>query len=106
MSKSNLTGLGEPEPLGKKSLFHPTRELQDVKKKDKVSELSVKKIKSDGTRRIKTTIELTNNAMEILLNFQNKHRLKTGRVLPLWKIVSNAVLKYGKNIEGGKDENQ
>lgn len=104
MSKSNITGLGEPEPLGKKSLFNPTRELKDVKKKNKMSELSVKKIQPDGTKRIKTTIELTNDAMEILLNFQNKHRLKTGRVLPLWKIVSNAMLKYGNNRQGGNDE--
>jgi hypothetical protein len=46
--------------------------------------------------RVRTTLELTNHAMSIIQEIQCSHRLQTGKVLPLWKLVSQAIEIYGK----------
>ena len=102
MSKGNLTGLGNPETMGKEILFQtPEKRLVKDKKSDSLKRES----KSAKFKRIKTTLELTSDAMKILFEIQNQYRLKTGKVLPLWEIVSDALLKYGKLKERGKNEN-
>ena len=109
MSTSNLLGLGEPELLGKKALFRPLREKQsqeiahdqmESKKTNKVRNLKSlqRPIKSkDKVKRVRTTIDLTTNALAIIQNIRLGYRLKTGRVLPLWRAVSEAIEYYGKS---------
>ncbi len=108
MSTSHLLGLGEPELLGKKALFRPLRDKQpqevakdhsNSKKIDKVrnSKSLQRPIKSkDRVKRVRTTIDLTTNALAIIQNIRLSYRLKTGRVLPLWRAVSEAIEHYGK----------
>ena len=109
MNTSHLLGLGEPELLGKKALFRPLRDEQsqevtkdhsNIKKADKVrnSKSLQRPIKSkDKIKRVRTTIDLTTNALSIIQNIRLGYRLKTGRVLPLWRAVSTAIEYYGKS---------
>ena len=109
MSISNLLGLGEPELLGKKALFRPLRDKQPQeiaedhsksRKTDKVgnSKPLQRPIKSkEKVRRVRTTIDLTTNALTIIQNIQHSYRLKKGKVLPLWRAVSEAIEYYGKS---------
>ncbi|HEY59985.1 MAG TPA: hypothetical protein G4N92_04785 [Anaerolineae bacterium] len=112
MSTSHLLGLGEPEVLGKKALFRPLRDNQpqevvedqmESKKTDKVrnSKFLQRSIKPKGkVKRVRTTIDLTINALTIIQKIQLGYRLKTGRVLPLWRAVSQAIEYYGKSKHG------
>ena len=109
MSTSNLLGLGEPELLGKKALFRPLRDeqSQDVvkdhsnsKKTDKARKLisQQRSIKSKHeVKRVRTTIDLTTKALAIIQNKRLGYRLETGKVLPLWRAVSQAIEYYGKS---------
>ena len=109
MSTSNLLGLGEPELLGKKALFRPLRDEQPQemsedhsksKRTDKVrnSKSLQRPIKSKGkVKRVRTTIDLTTNALAIIQNIRLSYRLRTGKVLPLWRAVSQAIEYYGKS---------
>ena len=109
MNTSHLLGLGEPELLGKKALFRPFRDKQPQeaakdhsrsKKTDKVrnSKSLQRPIESKGKmKRVRTTIDLTAKALAIIQNIQLGYRLKTGRVLPLWRAVSQAIEYYGKS---------
>lgn len=106
MSKSRATGLGDPEPLGKKVLFQPPAELvkmpkepiQEVPDNERKAKRGKAVRKSD--QRIRTTIWLTSEAFAILQNIQNRHRLKTGKALPLWKAISQVIERYDKMKEG------
>ena len=96
MSATYTIGMGDPEPLGKKRLFQPPAGGDD---------LELKKIQQMGKRdkngkRLRTTIDLTHSAMAIIQTIQTQHRLRTGKVLPLWKLVSQAIEHYGKSKEG------
>ena len=109
MNTSHLLGLGEPELLGKKALFRPLKDLQpqemaenqmESRKTDKVrnSKSLQRPIKSKGkVKRVRTTIDLTTDALAIIQNIRLGYRLKTGRVLPLWRAVSEAIEYYGKS---------
>ena len=84
-------GLGEPEPMGKRALFRPSNE-----EKRELPEIPAKS--EQGTRRrIRTTIELSAHALTIIQELQNRHRLATGKVFPLWKLVCQAIEDYGKS---------
>lgn len=105
MNSSITTGLGTPEPTGKKVLFQPPAEAKPAVKKSpparaakphpKLSSAPVKP-KSSSPPRLRTTIELTRQAMEIIQDIRHQHRLRTGKVMPLWKVVSDAIEFYGK----------
>ena len=109
MNTSYLLGLGEPELNGKIVLFRPPRDerAQEVakdhlksKKTDKVrnSKSVQRPIKpKDKVKRVRTTIDLTTNALAIIQKIRLGYRLKTGRVLPLWRAVSEAIEYYGKS---------
>ncbi|MFC1878301.1 hypothetical protein ACFLZW_00160 [Chloroflexota bacterium] len=89
MNATHTTGLGNPEPVGKKTLFQPPVD----NKKETADTPTSKKI--PAPRRVRTTIGLTNRALAVIQQIQHQHRLKTGTVLPLWKLVSRAVERYG-----------
>ena len=84
-------GLGEPEPVGKRALFMPSKDEK------KVASESPAKSEQGTRRRLRTTIELSVHALAIIQELQNRHRLETGRVLPLWKLVCQAIESYGKS---------
>jgi hypothetical protein len=103
------TGLGEPEPAGKLALFQPPQ--PDDRVREKVDQQPPQKGRTNPEpstptpekgRRIRTTIDLTVEALQTLQRSQQEYRLKTGKVLPLWKAVSQAVVEYGKKNENAK----
>ena len=99
MTPTHITGLGEPEPLGKKTLFQPPENETNSQKADQENAATSRK-------RIRATVEFTRLALEIIQELQSRHRLQTGKVLPLWKLVSQAVELYGKtqNVKSGGEE--
>ena len=108
MTTSNTTGLGDPNPLGKKALFQPPQ----IRKTERKTSVRVKKGKHEkisqdkpnmksnrgatNPKRIRTTIDITAKALQTIDHIQLQHRLKTGRALPLWQAVSKAIEEYGK----------
>jgi len=96
MSKGTVTGIGEPLPIGKKALFQPELENNDQSKVAGTTPIYVIPEMNPIPNRVRTTLELTNHALSIIQEIQCSHRLKTGRVLPLWKLVSQAIETYGK----------
>ena len=109
MSASRTTGLGMPEPIGKKALFQPPAEEAPAKvsAKQPASTEPQKASKSRPPRpsngpkrhpkRVRITTELTGRAMRVILDLQNRHRLETGKALPQWKVVSGAIEYYGES---------
>jgi hypothetical protein len=93
MKKPHPTGLGHPQPAGKLSLFQPP---PDDKKMDQYGDQDHKKIPSTR-KRIRTTIDLTMEALVILQQVQQEYRLKTGKVLPLWRALSQVISAYHAN---------
>ena len=92
MSKSHPTGLGKPEPVGKKALFQPPKQRSTPAKPK-----PIRKPKTIKTPlRIRMTMDITKDAMAILQDIRHRHRMTTGKALPLWKIVSLAIEQYGK----------
>jgi hypothetical protein len=109
MTPSHTTGLGNPELAGKRTLFQPPanetkpnqprvegRIIKESKKPDPEKEA---RIINRSPQRVRTTIELTTQALKIIQGFQQDYRLSTGKVLPLWKAVSQAIEYYGKGKE-------
>ena len=47
-------------------------------------------------QRIRMTMDITKDAMSIVQDIRHRHRLSTGKALPLWKIVSQAIEQYGE----------
>ena len=92
MSQSHPTGLGEPEPAGKKALFQPPRRRSKSGKPKPIQKSKVIK----PPLRIRMTMDITKDAMAILQDIRHRHRLTTGKALPLWKIVSKAIEQYGQ----------
>ncbi len=93
MKTIHTTGLGEPEPQGKRALFQPATEGEERK----TAPLEAPgKNERTTRRRLRATIELPAHTLEIVQEIQNHHRLKTGRVLPLWKLVSQAIESYAR----------
>lgn len=91
MKPTYAIGLGEPEPIGKRALFRPSKE-------EKRGPWEYPAKGEQGTRRrLRTTIELSVHALAIIQELQSRHRLATGKVLPLWKLVCQAIEQYGKS---------
>ena len=115
MTVSRTTGLGEPEPIGKKALFQrpaptiaakipATRPSNDGKKEQaKPKIVRSSKQPKRPPKRVRITTELTRKAMLIIQEIQNSHRLKTGKVLPLWKAVSEAIEFFGRSKDAEKE---
>ena len=92
MSQSHPTGLGEPKPVGKKALFQPPKQgSTPTKSKPPQNSKAIK-----PPHRIRMTMDITKDAMAILQDIRHRHRLTTGKALPLWKIVSQAIEQYGE----------
>ncbi|NOH04957.1 MAG: hypothetical protein HND47_24785 [Chloroflexi bacterium] len=88
MNATKATGLGEPEVIGKKSLFQPPAK--------KATQAENPKRGGEYTPRIRITTDLSKAAMEVIQDLRDQHRLQTGKSLPAWKIVSAALEQYGK----------
>ena len=93
-------GLGNPDIAGKRSLFLPPKTeskplSRSTHDKNKLIRTATKPNKLE-VKRIRTTTELTPRALTILQNTQQEYRLRTGKVLPLWKVVSQAIEQYGQ----------
>lgn len=97
MKPSSAYGLGEPEPIGKRTLFRPSNDEET-----KVTPPYPPKREQGSRRRVRTTIELSTHALAIIQELQNRHRLTTGKVLPLWKLVCQAIEDYGKSSNKGE----
>ncbi len=99
MSNQPSTGLGEPEPIGKKNLFQPPKTSKAITKRPE----AVKFISKPA--RISMTLEITKKSLAILQDVQSKYRLETGRLLPKWKVISAALEAYEKMQKGeGSDK--
>jgi hypothetical protein len=51
-----------------------------------------------GPRRIKLTARLTLPAYDAIAEIQRRYRRKTGRALPLWKVLDAAILAYAQKL--------
>ena len=96
------TGIGEPQPLGKKSLFQPPSNVEEKSMRGSVEDLP----KSGGEPgyKVRTTIIMPKQTLVTILGMQNRHRLETGRVLPLWKLISQAVEQYSQHLKQKEQE--
>ena len=100
MNAPRPIGLGNPDVAGKRSLFLPPKPepkplSKPTQEKNKPIRPAPKSTKKE-VKRIRTTTELTPRALTILQNIQQEYRLRTGKVLPLWKAVSQAIEHYGR----------
>ena len=101
MTTARPTGLGDAELPGKLSLFRPPQPQQaETQTSQKVA---APKPGKPSRKRIRTTLDLTWEALQIIQELQQQHRLQTGKVLPLWKTVSQIIEGYGKNVPGSPD---
>ncbi len=96
MKPVHAYGVGEPETFGKRA-FRPSS-----KEEKKVPPPYPPQSEQGSRRRVRTTIELSTPALVIIQELQNRHRLTTGKVLPLWKLVCQAIEDYGKSINKGE----
>jgi len=96
MSALPLKGLGDPDTIGKQALFQPPApesvENRKVTTKDKAPE--GRESKANPMRRVHITTDLTMEALQTIQVIQQQHRLVTGKVLPMWKVVSQAIQYY------------
>jgi hypothetical protein len=102
MSTASVIGLGEPKLVGKKNLFQPPRG-EDIRDRN-LQTLHSKSGQDQPLHRVRTTIGLTNHALALIQEIQNKYRLETGRVLPLWKLVSVAIEFYAQSRKGDQQK--
>lgn len=106
MKTQHLTGLGTPEAAGKRSLFQPPIpetsslhnriETQPVSLQEKPAPIPKTQNSENRIRRVHITIDLTLEALQTIQAIQQQYRLRTGKVLPLWKAVSQAIDHYGQ----------
>ncbi len=96
MNPNKAVGLGEPEVVGKKSLFQPPQEPKEPKPTavEKTPRVRV------GDRRVRMTLELNMSSLAIIQESQGRYRLKTGHPLPKWKIIGEALDLYEKMQKG------
>jgi hypothetical protein len=99
MNAPRPVGLGIPDVEGKRSLFlpptpEPKPSSKAIQVKKNIAHPTPKPSK-EKVERIRTTTELTPSALTILQKIQQQYRLKTGKVLPLWKVLSEAIEYYG-----------
>jgi hypothetical protein len=97
MKNQHPIGLGSPQPAGKLSLFQPPQEVSiptpEGKNTDEIFDPDHRNNPSPQ-KRIRTTIDLTREALVILQQVQQEYRLNTGKVLPLWKALSQVITAY------------
>jgi hypothetical protein len=98
MNPPKAMGLGEPEVVGKKSLFQPPAERPDSQ------EEPVQKTPKRKERRVRTTLEVPLKSLSIIQEAQSHYRLDTGHPLPMWKIISEALALYEKMRKGDGSE--
>jgi len=108
MKKTHLTGLGEPDVTGKRSLFQPPVASNNVNQESDSKQVTVspeqgrtveteqKAKKPVAPVRVHITTDLTLDALRVIQSIQDDYRLKRGRVLPQWKAFSRAIEYYGK----------
>lgn len=101
MNSSTPTGLGEPIFPGKRSLFQPPKPAKKPheKKQPHTHTRHQKKADEPRVKRIRTTTELTPQALTVIQDVQQRYRLKTGKVLPVWKIISQAIERHGRSAD-------
>jgi hypothetical protein len=103
MNTTRPTGLGEPELNGKLSLFRPPDQTKNKQQPRTESEGNDRGSNDLSTKRVRTTLDLTWGALQVVQELQQRHRLKTGKVLPLWKAASMAIEGFaqaGKKNKG------
>jgi hypothetical protein len=103
MTNTHVSGLGEPETSGKRSLFQPpVSEQSGIPEKPKQPERgrpitkTKKKPKKSPPIRVHLTTDITVEALMIIQSIQHEYRMEHGKVLPQWKAFSQAVEYYGK----------
>ena len=106
MKAQHLTGLGKPEAAGKRSLFQPPKpeasplqnriEAKPVSLQEKPAPTPKTQNSEKTIQRVHITIDLTLEALQTIQAIQQQHRLQTGKVLPLWKAISQAIDVYGQ----------
>ncbi len=109
MKTTQVTGLGEPAPFGKKSLFQPPMSepqqsppLPNDKNKQPVKKTStILAKKSNESQQLRTTLQITKKSLSIIYEYQNRYRIQTGHTLPQWKIISEALELY-EQAKGGE----
>lgn len=111
MSTTQVTGLGEPEPFGKKSLFpspvarSKQPETMQVEKSKNVEEKPPALVKETiGSARIRLTLGITKKSLSIIQEQQSRYRLKTSQALPKWKIIDDALELYAQSKAGEGNE--
>ena len=103
MNNFKSTGLGEPELIGKKSLFQPPSKKQPIQEK------TFSKRVGESVSRLRITTDLSQKAMGVIQQMQHEHRLRTGKSLPAWKIISEALelyVKHEKEPDAKTDDHQ
>ena len=103
MTAARPTGLGDADLPGKLSLFRPPQHQRSGAQTQTSQKESVRKPRKSSRKRIRTTLDLTWEALQIIQELQQQHRLRTGKVLPLWKTVSQIIERYGKNVSGSSE---
>ena len=99
MNATKATGLGEPELIGKKSLFQPPGASNIPT--EKPERQKIKPVMA----RVRMTLEITKKSLAIMQEYQGKYRLETGHLLPKWKIISESLELYEKARKGeGNDK--
>lgn len=108
MNSVKATGLGQPELIGKKSLFQPpiSTPIPPLSEKRVISKERSTPVKpEEPTPRLRITTDLTKHAMETIQTL-HEHRIRTGKTLPAWKIISEALELYEKLKKGEGSEKQ
>ena len=103
MTTARPTGLGDAELPGKLSLFRPPQTQPSETPTQTSQKEPGLKARKYSRKRIRTTLDLTWEALQIIQELQQQHRLRTGKVLPLWKTVSQIIERYGKQMPGNPD---
>ena len=55
-----------------------------------------KRVPEMGQKRVALTARLSLEAYHAITDLQRQHRIKTGRSLPIWKVIDTAVRAYAK----------
>lgn len=111
MKPAQVTGLGEPELFGKKSLFQPPADnsdqnLSEPKRVEKTiqREKPVRQETSSPEERIRMALDITKKSLSIIQEHQGRYRLENGHLLPKWKIISDALELYAQSKAGDGNE--
>ena len=104
MNAARPTGLGEPELSGKLNLFQPPKSSKSEKLSQTQNPETGQKSNYPQAKRVHTTLDLTWEALQVIQKIQQRYRLKTGKVLPQWKAVSQAIVDYAQAKQGSKSD--